>query len=299
MWLRLDLRRRWRSLVALGLLIALATGTVMTSVAGARRASTSVERLLSRTAPATVAVLPNDPTFDWSKVRALPQVESLSTIVIDYEIVVAGQQGDVLSFPPGDGEVMRSLEKPVMFKGRTFEDERPDEVVVSPRFVSDQHRDVGDTVVLHLPTPAELEEGSVGRTASSYHGPTVRARIVGVGKSPWYLDLPGKHGVVALSPGLAKAYPGSIIGKPENPVNFVNAIVRVKGGEAGIPAFQTAFEKLTGRSDVDFMDLAGQARDFRRHVAFEAQSLLAFAVAVFAAALFLVGQAIVRHPACP
>ncbi len=37
-WLRLELRQRWRSLVVLAVLILLATGTVLTAVAVARRA---------------------------------------------------------------------------------------------------------------------------------------------------------------------------------------------------------------------------------------------------------------------
>jgi hypothetical protein len=43
-WLRLDLRRRWRSLVVLALLVALSAGVVLTAVAGARRGDTAFGR---------------------------------------------------------------------------------------------------------------------------------------------------------------------------------------------------------------------------------------------------------------
>ncbi len=51
-WLRLDGLRRWRSLAILALLIALATATVLTSIAGARRGQTAFDRLWASTLPA-------------------------------------------------------------------------------------------------------------------------------------------------------------------------------------------------------------------------------------------------------
>jgi ABC-type antimicrobial peptide transport system permease subunit len=299
-WLGLDLRRRWRSLVALALLVALSSGVIMMSLAGARRASTSVERLTERTKPLTVLVLPNAPGFDWEPVRALPQVEALSTFAVDYAIFAEGLPAEVLGFPPADDEVMRTLETPVMFSGRMYDPSRPDEVVVTPRFVAEQHRDVGDTIVLHLPAPEELSSSDPGPTGAGYHGPVVRAKIVGVGFSTWTFDLPGDKGAVALSPGLVATYPQNTIGdQSPGSQNFnpVNAMVRVKGGEAGLPAFQASFENLTKRSDIEFMNVASQIRDYQRHVLFEVQSLLAFAIAAFLAALFLVGQAVVRFVA--
>jgi hypothetical protein len=82
-WLRLDLRRRWRSLAVLALLIALAGGTVMIALAGARRGASSLHRLEATTLPATAAILANTPGFDWNEFRKLPEVESLTTFVVD------------------------------------------------------------------------------------------------------------------------------------------------------------------------------------------------------------------------
>ena len=45
--LRADVRRRWRALVSLALLLGLAGGVVLTAAAGARRTDTAYPRLLT------------------------------------------------------------------------------------------------------------------------------------------------------------------------------------------------------------------------------------------------------------
>ncbi len=299
-WLRLEARRRWRSLVVLALLVGIAGGTVFTALAGARRGASAQQRLLDRTLPATSAILANTPGFDWGPIRNLPEVEALTLFVVDYAFTTVGFSGEGVSFPPADDEFLRTIEKPVIFEGRALDPRRADEVDVSRAFVAHHHKGVGDTLAIILATPKEIERQQGSGPHGEYTGPRVTLHIVGVGEtSPaWGADEPGGTGGVALSPGLYAKYPQNIVGPPGvKTLNYVNALVRLRHGEADVPKLSRDVERVTGRSDIDVWNLPAQLRAGQRHIAFESRCLLAFAIAAFLAALFLVGQAIARYAA--
>lgn len=294
-WFRLDVRRRWRSLLVLALLIALAAGTVMTAVAGAKRGATAVDRLLDQTLPATLAVLPNQPGFDWEPVRTLPGVEALSTIVIAGYQTDGRPVGDSFVPVPGDAEMMRTIERPVVLDGRLAEPARPDEAVISPAFAESSGRGVGDTVTFELFSPEQIDNGeSYGPGPAG--GPVVAATIVGVVRSPWFSDDLGQSGMAIPSAGLFATYEDNFLGT-ERTWAFVNALVRLEGGEAAIPDFTARLAEVTGSTDVEYWNLAEQARAVERAASFEANSLLAFAAAAAIAAIFLIGQSIARYSA--
>jgi hypothetical protein len=295
-WLRLESRRRWRSLVALALLVALATATVLAATAGARRGQTAYDRLWAATLPATVSVLPNQPGFDWAKVRALPQVAALSEFPVTFGFGLDCCAGASTGFPPADDQFTTTIERPVMLQGRLFNPDRVDEVVVTPQFAAAFGKGVGATLTLRLASPQQVNAGYDGSTGPP-RGPSIRARVVGIGRSPLgsvNVEGPGQKGGVLASPALFRHYRANILGT--NGHAYLNAWVRLKGGSATIPAFRADLARVTGRSDIDVWN----NREFfggtiERTIGYEAACLVAFALAALLAAIFLIGQSVARY----
>ena len=208
-WLRLEVRRRWRSLLVLALLVALATATVLTAAAGARRGQTAFGRLWDSTLPATVTVLPNQPGFDWDKIRALPEVDVLS------EFPVNGNPFVLTCCPQASGGVSRRsatrLAGPSsgrsMLAGRMFNPARADEVRRHAAVRAFYHKGVGDVVTMRLASPEQVNEHWDGTTKPL--GPAIQARIVGVGRTVFgssTVDGPPTPGGVQGSPALYARY---------------------------------------------------------------------------------------------
>lgn len=293
-WSGLELRRRWRSLVVLALLVGFATMTVLAAVAGARRADTAVERLLTETLPADAVVLPNQPGFDWDAVRALPQVETLAEFPVS-GFWVDGVDEDGVDFPPAGVELMRTIERPVVIEGRMLDFDRVDEVVVTPKFPHDYGKGVGDTVTLRLATPEQMDVYQTDLSLDEPSGPVIRARIVGVIRSGWFGEDVGSKGRLVGSPAVFDRYPANIVGAKKSV--YINAMIRLRGGESALPEFRKDLAQVSGRSDIDVWNMADKQRHAQKVNAFEAACLLAFGLAALAAAMVLIGQSVARYTA--
>ena len=293
-WLRLDLRRRWRSLAVLALLVAVAGGTVLTALAGARRGASAFDRLKERTLPAHAAILANTPNFDWRAVAALPEVEAFGWFGPDFPI--EGRSGSTAMPMIGDS-AMTTLERPVVVAGRMLDRDRVDEAVTGPGFLEQQHLRVGDAVSVVLPRPAELQAMEGSGPDGAFTGPRLTVRIVGVVSSPWWGDPTS----VNLSPAVAARYPDNVVRVPGTPADspfLGNALVRLRGGTAAVPQLRVDFARVTGRPDIEVIDLSDWVdRPAKQQSSFEARCLLAFGAVAFLAALFLVGQAVARTAA--
>ena len=295
-WTRLDLRRRARSLALLAVLVALATGTVATAVSGARRGSSTVDRLLARTNPATIAVLPNEPGFDWAEVEAMPGVEAIARFPLSAYEVEGLPAEEATDFVYQDPEIMDAVERPVVLEGRLADPTRDDEAVITANFEDRYGKGVGDTVTIRLLTPGQIDEGALGVTIPEAAGPEIEARIVGVVRSGWFSDeTEDAGGRLIPSVGLFTRHEANLLGN--DGLIYSNALVRLDGGRAAIPAFRERLAEVTGRRDIEFFDLVEMADHAEDVGDFEADSLLAFALAAAVAAVFLVGQSVARYAA--
>ncbi len=292
-WLRIDAVRRWRSLAGLALLIAVSTGTVLTAVAGACRGDSALDRLSARTLPATVAVMPFDPRFDWAPVRAMPEVQALATYA-DTDFRVEGIPPDNVSVggPPGSADLMWTVERPVLLQGRLADPKRVDEAVVTRKFVTTYGKGVGDTVTALLPT-AEAAQAPMAITGPQPTGPRIVIHVVGVVRSPWFSDGPQSHGTLVPSAAMVRRYQANLL----NESTWFNALIRLRGGAAAVPAFQAHLARVTGRSDLGIRNLPDELRHRQRAASFEARWLVAFGGAALVAALVLLGQALGRYVA--
>lgn len=266
-WVRLEVRRRWRSLVVLALLVALSAATVLTAVAGARRGASAADRLLAATSPAQYAVVPNDVSIDWERIRRLPEVEALG-LAVGEAFTIDGVPSDSYAAwgIPLDDQLMSVFERPVVLAGRLAAG--PDEAVVTSLFLPRTGRRLGDQLTLRL-----------------VEGQAVRVRIVGVVRSFLLTETPGSYGV--LIPGR----------QPEDPAGQLQGFVRLRNGEADLPAFKAGLTDITDRTDIDVWPWVEAHGLAKRTGNFDAAFLLAFGIAAFAAALIVVGQAVARHVA--
>jgi hypothetical protein len=298
LWLRLELHRRWRSLAVLALLVALATGTVLASLAGARRGDSVVQRLWSRTLPADAVVLPNQPGFDWDKIRALPEVSAVSTFLVA-NTPVDGIPGDSQGFPPADNNAMTTVERPVVLQGRLANQNRVDEIVVSPNFVRTYHKGVGAPLTIHLYTPRQVNAMSTGADAGPPRGPRIPAHIVGVVRSPFATDQVGSPGGMSPTAALFANYRANFVGTSAAARNnvYINALLRLRGGESALPKFRADLARVTGRNDIDVWNEADNAAHTQKVNTFESGCLLAFGIAALVAAFVLVGQSVARYTA--
>jgi ABC-type lipoprotein release transport system permease subunit len=277
MWSRADIRRRWRSLLLLGLLAGVTAAFATASFAGARRTDTALSRLEKATNAANAFIFTSqvgDMHPDWSRLASRPEVAQLAVwdLIFCY---LDGQPNGVLFASDGDGEFTK-IDKPVVLAGRMFNPKADDETVVNEQVATIEHIGVGDVMQVRTYAPDQLNGGTP-------HGPKIALRVVGIVRTTEeFLFTPN----ALVSPGVVAHYRRQALFVP-------NAVVRVTGGEAGMAALKRDVSSQLAPG-VPVLDLGDASRRVTTSLAVESFALYMIALAVLLAGGLLVAQVLSR-----
>jgi ABC-type lipoprotein release transport system permease subunit len=293
LWSRSELRRRWWSLVLLGVLAGLAAGLVTAAVSGAQRSRSAYPRMREQLLAADAVFFPSQVRIgdaDVTKLGSIPEVAAWSGFALMPGSFSELGPGAGPFVPVGDGW-WNTIERAKVLAGRLPNPDRDDEMVVN----DPAHKlggQVGKSLTLHTWSPADYEKfGEAERPPpdDELHGPVVRMKVVGVVRMPIDSVLTfATEPEIYPSPGFYAQHKNQIA------LYFTNAFVRLRHGAADLPAFRRHVAEVYGRSDIPVKDLSSDVKRVQNSTDLERTALVLFAAAALLASLVLIGQAFVR-----
>lgn len=254
----------------------------MASLAGARRTDTALARLKGQTrAPGAIVFATQSgvakPDFD--ALRARPEVADLA--VWDLVFGNINNEGPGLLFASDDGRWGRTVARPVVIKGRMWDPNASDEMVVDEN-QEKQGAVIGSTLRLAMSGPT-LQDFGKG------NGPTATLRVVGVVREVRQFVFV-TEGQAFVGPGFVQRYraSGSI---------FPNADVVLRDtSRASITKLRRDVNDIVGPG-TPVLDLHAVERRVNTTLSVEHVALLLIAAAITIAGGLLVGQALLRSAA--
>jgi ABC-type lipoprotein release transport system permease subunit len=253
----------------------------MAALAGARRTSTAYARFRTATAAPDALLFGTQvgiENADYGPVLRLPEVVGGGLFALTPVGVVNPGMGGL---QPGDGDLYRTLSRPLLRAGRLPNPHRIDEIVVNHVAVSRYHLHVGQHV--RVDSSTNVDEIFAGGELKG--GPSTKATIVGTGES--LVDLifqPDEPGFITSSEYLRRF---------QQIPRATNLVVRLKPG-TDVTAFHRRAAAAMNVPDIPVRDLSEDRKRIVHGTDLERTGLLLFAAAVALAGLVLVGQALTR-----
>lgn len=305
---RAELRGRWRSLLAVAILVGLAGGATLAAVAGARRTDSAFDRLVRDTEAWDVLVNPDfggESALDPDDVAALPQVARAGRIDGLYLAPGRAESLDDLGAigltAALGGDVGDDFGRLRLSEGRAPRRDRPHEMVIDPLLADQTGWGVGDRIPLltlrerdlRLLAPVETDPDAVRDLfRSGVVGDRFTATVTGIGVTPEQIVVDEGFALprLLLSAAFREAH-------PEASVAFWGALVRLRHGSADLPAFRRSVEALVPEEPIAFQSLERTLEKADRAVRPSVGALTIFAAVVALTGLLVVGQALARQTA--
>jgi hypothetical protein len=292
------LRRKVWGTVAVAALVAVAGGTVLAALAGARRTDSAYPRLMDQLHTSDVNVIPHAyPGVDPAEIARLPQVARVAPVLgfgITDRPENGGVPGDFSAYATTspDGVAYYEADRYDLLDGRLPNPGRSGEILVNASLARRLHARPGTVYHADLfnfaelksapdiqhPTPAQLAQ---------YFRP-VDFRIVGIGRASGELltNQNQDQDAVLLTPAFARDHAGH---------ESYNSIgVQLKDPVRDLASFEAAVRDRFPGVQIEFQSRATSIATFSRAVGPYSDALRLFAIVAALTAALVVGQAVVR-----
>jgi hypothetical protein len=289
-WLlvRCDLRRRWRSLLVVALLVGLVGAVALTAVAGARRTDSAYPRLLDALDASHASVEVSPEYFD--EIAGLPQVEAVAPASFLFVTPVGLEREDILTMAAIDDRFNRVIDRPRLLEGRRPLADRPDEVLISENIADRLRLEAGDQLTLTSLTPEQLEGLIHTEDPGDPAGPEIDVTVVGVGRTQE--ELAGDTPIIVFTPAFYALHRDDV-------GHFDNILqVRLTHGDRDIAAFQRGVSRVVPEGEGAIVETQAEtSAEIEDATRVQAVSLVIFALAAALAGFVATGQALSRQAA--
>ncbi len=235
---RVELRRRWLSLVIIALLAAVVSGVVSTALVGARRSATSVERFREWAGASDAsfqATSFDDEDTLFATLQGRPEVVAAAQRHLINAFIVDGAISDIAIISDPAGRFGIDIDRPRVLAGRLPDPSAPDEILLNELSARLTGLGVGDHLTVKTWSRDDLTALFDGSTFPGFNGPELDLTVVGVGRT--LEDLPGD--IKRTSPA-ALASSGFLGAHPDIGVWPTATFVRLRHGAADLPAVAAA-----------------------------------------------------------
>lgn len=231
--------------LALALFIALAVGVPIAGAAGARRTSSVLTRFRTASAAADISVsLPDDsPPAQREQFMELPAIAEEGQLLV-LLVRPAGSHlqpgADFIAIAPGDNRALRSVDRPLVLRGRAPDQRRAGEVLVDEGMAQLRNLQPGDRFEIESMSRSQLERAMTGADpGSSLEGPRVELTVAGVARFTFDAHTAGgSRETFATTRAFVQQYGNEVAAVP-GPYR-----VRLRGGAAAVGDFELGVRRL-------------------------------------------------------
>jgi ABC-type lipoprotein release transport system permease subunit len=263
---RREIRRRWRSTVALALLIGVVGAIVLAVSAGARRSDTALDRFNDYSRPADVEIYSGRPTTDQIReFRRTPGITALAR-VRGYAL---GREYPAIGAPVDDA-LDHTIDRSILVAGRYPDPSSATEATIAESVADNLHLQPGSSYTTTAYTQEQIDRAFSGEETGDPPpaGPRISIDIVGIVRRPLDLGAAGESdGLMVLTPEFVKEWDGRVgvftdvlrvrtERRPGDLKRVVEAAERIFGDEQTFGTQGLATENQGARNAIDVIALA-------------------------------------------